>query len=126
MVSLSTVYGLTIVLGTLAAIGSAFAGTKVYPIQTGGTLEMALAPAAAILPAVTAALKSATKPTEEPLNTETTPLEKPEEVKPPVENPEEVKTEVTSSVELPSQEEEPLPTESVGGKKVPSWFKRKH
>jgi hypothetical protein len=123
MVSLSTVYGLTIVLGTLAAIGSAFAGTKVYPIQTGGTLEMALAPAAAILPAVTAALKSASKPTEEPLKTETTPLEKPEEVKPPAESPEEVKT---ASVELPSQEEEPLPTESVGGKKVPSWFKRKH
>jgi hypothetical protein len=60
MVSLSTVYGLTIVLGTLAAIGSAFVGTKVYPVQTGGTLEMALAPAAAILPTVTAALKSAT------------------------------------------------------------------
>jgi hypothetical protein len=126
MVSLSTVYGLTIVLGTIAAIGSAFAGTKVYPIQAGGTLEMALAPAAAILPTVTAALKSATpKEEQEPLNTETTPLEKPQEVKPPVENPEEVKTEVTSSVELPSQEEEE-PTLPMGGKKVPSWFKRKH
>ena len=122
-------------LGTLAAIGSAFAGTKVYPIQKGGTIEMALAPAAAILPAVTAALKSAT-PKEE-LKTETTPLEKPEQVKTeptPVENPEQVKTEptpvenpeVVSPVELPSQEE-PLPsTESVGGKKLPSWFKRKH
>jgi len=101
MVSLSTVYGLTIVLGTLAAMGSAFVGTKVYPIQAGGTLEMALAPAAAIIPSVTAALKSAT-PTEE-LNTETTPIEVP-----------------TVQEELPSTEEPP-----VGGKRVPRWF-RKH
>lgn len=114
MVSLSTVYGLTIVLGTLAAIGSAFVGTKIYPIQTGGTLEAALAPAAAIIPTVTAALKSAT-PAEEPLKTEVTSK---------IEEP--LKTEVTSKIEtqedLPSMEE---PT-TVGGKKVPSWFKRKH
>lgn len=105
MVSLSTVYGLTIVLGTLAAMGSAFVGTKVYPIQTGGTIEAALAPAAAIIPAVTAALKSATPaPKEEPLKTETVPLE----------------AEIPAQEELPSVEEAP-----VGGKKVPRWF-RKH
>ncbi len=108
MVSLSTVYGLTIVLGTLAAIGSAFVGTKVYPIQTGGTLEMALAPAAAILPTVTAALKSATPK---------------EELKTEVETPLETEPEPLPSVEQPPQEEL---AETVGGKKVPSWFKRKH
>jgi hypothetical protein len=112
MVSLSTVYGLTIVLGTLAAIGSAFVGTKVYPIQTGGTLEMALAPAAAILPTVTAALKSAT-PKEE-LKTE---------VETPLEPEPEVKEEPLPSVEQPPQDES---VDTVGGKKVPSWFKRKH
>jgi len=117
MVSLSTVYGLTIVLGTLAAIGSAFVGTKVYPIQAGGTIEMALAPAAAIIPAVTAALKSATPaPKEEPLKTEVTSTIE-----------EAPKTEEAPIAEPSVQEELPVTEEasSVGGRKVPRWF-RKH
>ncbi len=120
MVSLSTVYGITIVLGTIAAIGSAFVGSKVYPIQAGGTLEMALAPAAAILPTVTAALKSAT-PSEQPLSTEVeSPPPTQEEqaiTEPPVEE---------APVEQPVIEEAPVEETTVGGKKVPSWFKRKH
>lgn len=36
MASLTTVYSVTIVLGSLLAIGSAFLGNYVYPIQSGG------------------------------------------------------------------------------------------
>ncbi len=36
MVSLSTVYSLSIVLGSIAGMAAAFVGTKVYPIQSGG------------------------------------------------------------------------------------------
>lgn len=36
MVSLSTVYSVSIVLASLSAMGAAMVGTKVYPIQSGG------------------------------------------------------------------------------------------
>ena len=37
MASLSTIYGVTIVLGSIAAIGAAFLGNYVTPIQSGGS-----------------------------------------------------------------------------------------
>lgn len=37
MASLSTIYGVTIVLGSLVAIGAAFLGNYVSPIQSGGS-----------------------------------------------------------------------------------------
>ena len=71
MVSLSTIYGVTIVLGSLAAMGSAYVGTKVYPIQTGGDpLAGATALAATVTGAFAAAEKALT-PAPEPLATET-------------------------------------------------------
>lgn len=36
MVSLSTVYSVSIVLASLSAMGAAMVGSKVYPIQAGG------------------------------------------------------------------------------------------
>lgn len=37
MASLSTIYGVTIVLGSIVAIGAAFLGNYVTPIQSGGS-----------------------------------------------------------------------------------------
>ena len=37
MASLSTIYGVTIVLGSIIAIGAAFLGNYITPIQTGGS-----------------------------------------------------------------------------------------
>lgn len=37
MASLSTIYGVTIVLGSLVAMGAAFLGNYVTPIQSGGS-----------------------------------------------------------------------------------------
>ena len=71
MVSLSTVYGVTIVLGSLAAIGSAFVGTKVYPIQTGGDPLTGPALLGATITGAFAAAKKAIEPKPEPLATET-------------------------------------------------------
>ena len=81
MVSLSTVYGLTIVLGSLAAVGSAFVGTKVYPIQTGGDPLAGPALLGATLTGAFAAAKKAIQPKPEPLATETV---KPQDVPEPV------------------------------------------
>ena len=72
MVSLSTVYAVSIVLGSLAAVGSAYVGTKVYPIQTGGD---PLAGPALLGATITGAFAKATEPTPEPLAVETTPIE---------------------------------------------------
>lgn len=36
MASLSTIYGITIVLGSLVAVGAAFLGNYITPIQSGG------------------------------------------------------------------------------------------
>ena len=68
MVSLSTVYAVSIVLGSLAAVGSAYVGTKVYPIQTGGD---PFAGPALLGATITDAIKTATEPVPEPLAVET-------------------------------------------------------
>lgn len=75
MVSLSTVYGISIVLGSLAAIGSAFVGTKVYPIQTGGDPLAGPALLGATITGAFAAAQKALEPKPEPLAVETTPVE---------------------------------------------------
>jgi hypothetical protein len=69
MVSLSTVYAVSIILGSLAAVGSAYVGTKVYPIQTGGD---PLAGPALLGATITGAFAKATP---EPLAVETIPTE---------------------------------------------------
>lgn len=77
MVSLSTIYGVSIVLGSIAAIGSAFVGTKVYPIQTGGDPLAGPTVLAATLTGAFAAAKKAIEPAPEPLKVETVKEEAP-------------------------------------------------
>ena len=71
MASLSTVYFVSIVLGSLAALGSAFAGTKVYPIQSGGDPLAGPALLGATITGAFASAKKAIEPAPEPLATET-------------------------------------------------------
>jgi hypothetical protein len=100
MASLSTVYAISLILGSLAAIGSAFAGTYVYPLQTGGTVgELAEAVKDAAT-TVNETVTEATTPAEEPLKTE-------------VETQPEVSTELAPAV-----------GPEGGAKKIPSWFRR--
>ena len=92
MVSLSTVYGIGAALGTVTAFLAAYAGHKIYPIQTGGSIT-------SVIEDVTSQVKQAAedfmKPTaEQPLNTDVTPLE------PPVEE------QSLPQVELPSTQPE--------------------
>lgn len=89
MVSLSTVYSISIVLGSLAAIVSAYAGTKVYPIQTGGDPLTGPALLGATITGAFAAAKKAIEPTPEPLEVETVKEEVPV-VEEPVQTTEEV------------------------------------
>ena len=118
--NLSTVYGLSIVLGSLAAIGSAFVGTKVYPIQTGGDpLAGATALAATITGAFAAAEKAVT-PAPEPLEVETVKEEPPKEEAPQEEPPKEEAPQEEPPKEEAPQEEAP----TVGGnRRLPPWFK---
>jgi hypothetical protein len=71
MVNLSTVYGVSIVLGSLAAMGAAYVGTKVYPIQTGGDPLAGATALAATITGAFAVAKKAVEPKPEPLATET-------------------------------------------------------
>ena len=71
MASLSTVYFVSIVLGSLAAIGSAFVGVKVYPIQTGGDPLAGPTLLGATITGAFAAAKKAIEPAPEPLAVET-------------------------------------------------------
>lgn len=72
---------LTIVLGSVVAMGTAFLGTKIYPIQKGGDISTATSAIEETLDSV----KESIQPEPEPLQTETTtPLET--EVTPPPEN----------------------------------------
>ncbi len=87
MVSLSTIYGVSIVLGSLAAVGSAIAGTKVYPIQTGGGPLAGPALLGATLTGAFAAAKKAIEPKPEPLEVETVKEEPPVVEEPKVEEP---------------------------------------
>lgn len=108
MVSLSTIYGLSIVLGSLAAIGSAFVGTKVYPIQTGGDPLAGPTALAATVSGAFAAAEKAVKSTPEPLEVETVKEEPPvvEEEKPPV-----------------VEETQDVPPVSGGNRRPPPWFR---
>ena len=122
MVSLSTVYGVSIVLGSLAAIGSAFAGTKVYPIQTGGDPLAGPALLGATITGAFAAAEKAVKPAPEPLEVETVKEEAPVVEEPPKEE--------AAVVEEPPKEEAPVveetqaePPVSGGNRRVPPWFK---
>lgn len=65
----------SIVLGSLAAMGAAFAGTYVYPLQKGGTIETATNTVQQGLDSVKESIQ--VEPTPEPLATETTPVEVP-------------------------------------------------
>lgn len=87
MVSLSTVYGISIVLGSLAAVGSAIVGTKMYPIQTGGDPLAGPALLGATLTGAFAAAKKAVEPAPEPLEVETVKEEPPVVEEPVVEEP---------------------------------------
>ncbi len=126
-------------LGSLAAIGSAFVGTKVYPIQTGGDPLVGPAVLGATITGAIAAAERALTPAPEPLATET---EKPEEeIEQPVveQSPLEETTTQASPTDISSSSEPPPEatgdvsgelnetTQSVpseGGKrKLPFWFK---
>jgi hypothetical protein len=118
MASLSTVYMISLVLGSLASIGSAFVGTYVYPLQVGGTVSE-----------LTEAVKETASTVNEKITEATTPAPKP--LKTEVETQPEV-TQEAPVAETPSAEPAPAPEASetpVGGKKLPVWFKhssRKH
>jgi NADPH:quinone reductase-like Zn-dependent oxidoreductase len=94
MASLSTIYGASAAIGTVAAFLAAYLGHTIYPIQTGGSI-------ASVIESVTEKVKEVTediaKPVEQPLNTEVTPLEPPVEEQP------------LPQVELPPVLEEPTP-----------------
>lgn len=62
-------------LGSIAAIGSAFVGTKVYPIQKGGDPLVGPALLGATITGAFAAAKEAIEPKPEPLATETVPID---------------------------------------------------
>ena len=62
-------------LGSLAAMGSAFVGTKVYPIQKGGDPLAGPALLGATITGAFAAAKKAVEPEPEPLKTETVPID---------------------------------------------------
>lgn len=65
---------ISIVLGSVAAMGAAFLGTKVYPLQKGGTIETATDSIQQSLDTVKESIQAEPQP--EPLATETTtPLE---------------------------------------------------
>jgi hypothetical protein len=88
MVSLSTVYGVSIVLGSLAAMGASYLGTKVYPIQTGGDPLAGPATLAAAVTGAFAAAEKALEPAPEPLATETVKEEPAPEIVPAAPAPE--------------------------------------
>lgn len=103
---------ISLVLGSLASLGSAFVGTYVYPLQVGGTVSE-----------LTNAVKETATNVNEKITEATTPA------------PEPLKTEVTQEPavsETPEPEPAPLPEAPeapVGGKTLPPWFKhssRKH
>lgn len=120
MASLSTVYVISLVLGSLAALGSAFAGTYVYPLQVGGTVSELTEAVKETASTVNEKITKATTPAPEPLKTEV-------ETQPEV--TQEATVEETPAPE-PAPEPEPVPETSseapVGGKTLPPWFKRKH
>jgi len=140
MVSLSTIYGVSIVLGSLAAIGSAFVGTKVYPIQSGGDPLAGATALAATLTGAFAAAEEAIKPAPEPLATETVkeePTPAPEQTTISEPLNESVPMDLSSTSEpspapietsaldetIQSVPEEAESEEKKGGRRLPPWFK---
>jgi hypothetical protein len=119
MVSLSTVYGISIVLGSLAAIGSAFVGTKVYPIQTGGDPLAGPAILGATITGAFAAAKEALEPKPEPLAVETTP-EVPTPTAPEIPSKEIPEVPTPTAPEIPVEEENPTQSEGSGRRKIVS------
>jgi outer membrane biosynthesis protein TonB len=111
MVSLSTVYGVSIFLGSLAAMGAAVVGTKVYPIQSGGD---PLLPGIGIGATITGFFASAADKIKGTFSSEPTPPPAPEVPAPP---PPPVQTSPPPppppTVQTPEKEEEKLPGSSV-------------
>jgi hypothetical protein len=94
---------ISLVLGSIAAIGSAFAGTYVYPLQTGGTVGE-----------LTEAVKDVATTVNEKVTEASTPA------------PEPLKTEVESQPEPtpePAPAPSPAPAVEGGAKKIPAWFR---
>ena len=92
MASLTTIYGTGAAIGTVAAFVAAYVGHKIYPIQTGGSIESVFEDTKNLLTKGVETVKEAvTKPVTQPLNTDVEPP------KPPVE--ESKLPEVQSSVD---------------------------
>lgn len=99
MPSLSTIYGASAAVGTIAAFLAAYLGHTIYPIQTGGSLTSMIE---TVKDKVNDVVESVSKPVEQPLNTEVAPLEPPVEEQP------------LPQVELPASEPEvPAPEQST-------------
>lgn len=79
MASLSTIYGAGAAIGTVAAFVAAYVGHKIYPIQTGGSIESVIE---TVKNTVKEVAEKATTPAQQPLNTDVTPLEAPVEETP--------------------------------------------
>jgi hypothetical protein len=79
MASLTTIYGASAAIGTVAAFLAAYVGHTIYPIQTGGNLMSAIE---TVTQKAAEFKEMITKPVEQPLNTEVTPLEPPVEEEP--------------------------------------------
>lgn len=79
MVSLTTIYGTGAAIGTVAAFVAAYVGHKIYPIQTGGSIESVIETVKNTVKEVT---EKVAAPPQQPLNTEVTPLEAPVEETP--------------------------------------------
>jgi len=90
MVSLTTIYGTSAAIGTVAAFVAAYVGHKIYPIQTGGSIASVIE---TVKQKASEVVEQVTKPVEQPLNTDVTPLEAPVEETP------------LPSLELPTAEE---------------------
>ena len=102
-------------------MGSAYVGTKVYPIQTGGDPLAGTTALAATLTGAFAAAEKALTPAPEPLSTETVKEEPP----PVVEEPPPVVEEPPAPVSEPIQPISEEDKEKEGGKRLPPWFKHR-
>ena len=83
MVSLSTVYSVSIVLASLSAMGAAMVGTKVYPIQSGGDPLAAGIGIGASITGLFAAATSKIKDTFSSTPSEPVPTPTPDQLPPP-------------------------------------------
>lgn len=79
MASLSSIYGIGAAIGTIAAFVAAYVGHTIYPIQTGGNVQSVIE---TVTEKANDIVENISKPAEQPLNTEVTPLEAPVEEQP--------------------------------------------